>query len=433
MIKSYKIVTIVQIILVIISSFAFRVLEDGYEWGSLEPALVLLVGGLVLISIAISIIIQKIIVSIINSDSTNEEKTGNTAHDKFWKNSFRVILIYGVLTFVFAVIVVVDNSDIAFPSHDFIDRLSFSFAIIIISSLVIGLLLRVKEAVSEIAKLMGFLMILIASIIFVFSFFVATKNALTFRSGDGTGIEGFFHRLLSEQGTVEDSGAAVVSSPTESDAVTESKESDYQVNSEESEEESSPLSKPMITGAWNSFMNDFYVKKRGLSVDFLGLRQYVSSVFDGQLFDDVYRVLVNIDDLKEHSEQLKEALYSYKSVLFATVSTETYRNNHFDEVVDKLLLAYDDVGTDREKLNNIYEIMRYGASPQEVDGNISVYLPDIQKYCSSNTLKKLSDDKGFCKYKSDVVWFYSFWARRYKEGNIDVVYEILLKIKKHYD
>ena len=36
-----------------------------------------------------------------------------------------------------------------------------------------------------------------------------------------------------------------------------------------------------------------------------------------------------------------------------------------------------------------------------------------------------------CAYR-DVMWFHSFWYRRYVEGNMDVVLEILKEIKENY-
>ena len=35
--------------------------------------------------------------------------------------------------------------------------------------------------------------------------------------------------------------------------------------------------------------------------------------------------------------------------------------------------------------------------------------------------------------KEDMVWAYSFWARRHQEKNADVVFEILKEIKNNYD
>ncbi|MBF7091093.1 hypothetical protein IUY40_06030 [Flavobacterium sp. ALJ2] len=210
----------------------------------------------------------------------------------------------------------------------------------------------------------------------------------------------------------------------------ENQESEYGPSEEVKKLQSLVLDKSTVVDSWNAMRDDFFVKKIGTSADLVGLRMYVYSVLAGQTYDNDYRVLNLISRLRNRPVQLYDGLESYKWILFSTVSKETYRSNQFDHVVDALLFTYHDVGEDAGKLNKIYEIMQNNIDSDE--NNIGKFLPEIKKVCSPYAIKKLSKNEGFYKSNSDIVWFYSFWARRSKEGNIDKVYMVLREIQEHY-
>ncbi|WP_337967618.1 hypothetical protein [uncultured Flavobacterium sp.] len=204
---------------------------------------------------------------------------------------------------------------------------------------------------------------------------------------------------------------------------------------DEQNEELQIMDESIIIDSWKSIREDFFVKKNGNSDDFVGLRFYVSVIFSGYLDENLnttdYHVVNFISDLRNHPVQFHDGLESYKLILFSTISTELYRSNHFDQVVDALLLAYDDVGKDDLNLDRIYEIMQNNIDADEQ--NIGKFFPRIKNYGSPDALKKISKNKVFFKHNSDIVWVYSFWARRKKEGNIDVVYKVLKDIQEHYN
>ena len=328
----------------------------------------------------------------------------------FWKFAFYCNVFLLLVVSIFSVLVFQKEALIIDQPVHFYTIIFSRLLLVIVISLVVASFLLAAGIYWKTNKSL-------AAVILVFSFLMLTASGVS--------------EFLFINAFVESSERYILSKAEKESSVNKEEVSEDYAESEETKEETSPeIDISMITASWNSMMEDFFIKKTGLSADFLGLRVYVYHIFAGQLFNNDYRVINYVTDLSDHPNELYVALETYKSVLFATVSREKYNNNHFDQVVDRLLLAYDDVGEDHEKLERIYEIMR-----NEIDSdehNIGKYLPEIKKLCSSRTVKKLSENDGFCRYNSDVVWFYSFWARRNDDGNINEVVKILKDIQNHY-
>ncbi|TDW45972.1 hypothetical protein EV144_107165 [Flavobacterium sp. 270] len=449
MIKSYKIIIFVQIILVSVCGFVFRRLQDIYEPDSISVTILLLVGALVLISLTISVVIQKLIVVVINSDSTKIEAGKNISNDEFWRISFFVILMYGFLTLLFSIIVVVSNWDIGFTAYDFMDRILISFAILIVSSLVIGLLFRIRESVCEIAKILGFLMIFISIIIFLGSLFVASSNALMFRSYNEDSIVGFFENLFKGDDLLHNSKAVTVESSeaqneivSESEGEGEGEESDYY--------DFYDMSFPDVD--INDNLNYGSSKAQGLFKLFLSrcLKLEDNQSFNGfrtaiqqNVFYGEYEDIKVVDKkLRRNPTAIREAFDGYSPLLYAFLSDKIYFESNLNLLVDALINSHNDIyGTENpeESLNKIYKTMIFGEKKEFPD----YCYEKISQYVSENVSNAINKDakihldkdnyiEGYGS-KYSTVWIYSFWGRRYKEKNIDVVFEILKEVKKHYE
>ncbi|WP_291147182.1 hypothetical protein [Flavobacterium sp. UBA7680] len=221
------------------------------------------------------------------------------------------------------------------------------------------------------------------------------------------------------------------------DSYEESEEGDYQ----ESEEVQEPIEidKSRLEASCEAITQKLFGEKEAWQVNvkefwqdyFVDVRWFISSQLGSDSEDSYFYLFNYIENLKDRPKELQSAFESYKSILYNTLSKETYQDKHLDEIVDGLLMAYDDVGTDSEKLNEIYKVMQ---SDPEKSGTYSIagYLPGLEKYCSPYALRELRRDKVFCAHSSDVVWFYSFWARRNKDGSVNEAVSILKEIKEHY-
>ncbi|MET3027343.1 hypothetical protein ABXT06_11725 [Flavobacterium sp. UW10123] len=208
---------------------------------------------------------------------------------------------------------------------------------------------------------------------------------------------------------------------------------------EENHEESKELEEPIeidktrLEDSWNAIAENLFGGKTGWGDEFSSVRSFVSNEMDPDTdLPDTYFYLLNyIENLKDRPKELYSVFENYKSIFYDVLSEETYHSKHFDEIVDGLLMAYDDVGTDTEKLNEIYRVMEIDPADSS-ETNIGGYLPGLKKYCSSYALRELKRNKIYCSNSSDIVWFYSFWARRNKDGSVKEAAQILKEIKAHY-
>jgi len=206
-------------------------------------------------------------------------------------------------------------------------------------------------------------------------------------------------------------------------------------NHEESKELEEPIEidKTRLEDSWNAIAENLFGGKTGWGDEFSSVRSFVSNEMDPDTdLPDTYFYLLNyIENLKDRPKELYSVFENYKSIFYDVLSEETYHGKHLDEIVDGLLMAYDDVGTDTEKLNEIYRVMEIDPADSS-ETNIGGYLPGLKKYCSSYALRELKRNKIYCSNSSDIVWFYSFWARRNKDGSVKEAAQILKEIKAHY-
>jgi hypothetical protein len=170
--------------------------------------------------------------------------------------------------------------------------------------------------------------------------------------------------------------------------------------------------------AWGGFENE---------TDFYDRRILVKRTLASGNSVSEYIAMRYMDVRRDDPEAFYEAFNTYKSVLYNAVSLSDYHRAEMYKIVDGLLLAYNDIGGKTEKLDEIYAIML------ETDGK---YLSELETYYDPKTVQALkeyqiNDGKAF--FNGDYHWFYSFWARRNKEGNAKETVLILKEIKNHYD
>lgn len=146
------------------------------------------------------------------------------------------------------------------------------------------------------------------------------------------------------------------------------------------------------------------------------------------------------ENIKKQPDIVKQAFDNYKYLLYEIVPTKLFIRNDGDIIVELLLLSYYDIKSDDNPDLTLSEISKIMTSrPKNKYG----YYDDATEYYQE--LKLLVSEKMISKYKTlnygsgysvsegDIVWAYSFWARRNKEGNTQAVLEILNEVKKHYD
>lgn len=446
MIKSYKTVLIIQIIVILIGSFALHDFHYTNDFNRLPISIVLLIGLSVLILLMFSMLIQMLIAGIFYSNSTIGEGSKNVANDKFWRNSFSINLGFGILAFIVSIVAIVSDLDLAVPGYDSSDRFFISLAILIISSLVISLLLHIKKSVNEITKLLGFLMILISAFVFAGSLFVASTNALMVKSYNRDSLYGILKNLLEEDVETPSNERKVtkVVVPVKVENKDDENESDYdyygfskmsfpdlETGDYFMELFDETYTKSKVQELFGFFLSDFLNLQKKESICYL--RGSIESGFYSYRYDD----LVAVDKMiGRNPESIQKTFDSYSSLIYAFISDETYYNSNLNVIVDILIESHNDLyraENPEEALNKIYKIMVLGKNTQYPD----FHYDELSKFASKKVLdliKKNTKDDPDPDYsiKVSTFWVNSFWARRYKENNIDVVFDILQEIKQHF-
>jgi len=457
MIKSYKIVIIIQIIIILIGSFIFNSFYYS-DYDKIETALVVVFGSSALIIAAFSILIQRMIVGVLNSDSTTDEINEQTPNDKFWKNSFFIYIILGVLTLLISIAGVYSDIEVGVPNGNFMFNFFTSLIFLIISSLIIGLLLRVRESINEITKFLGVLMILISLIIFSGSLFVASSESLWVTSYNDDSLYGSIVNFFKKQDSqIESLPEVAVVDETVGDNERESEgegegeeaESDYYGFNEMSfpDLETEGYFKNLfnnekyddakVQDLTKLFLSDYLALEKGKS--FTEMRKAAEKGFYYEIYDEINKV---VNKIRRNPEEIRSTFDNYNMLLYAFLSEKNYYDSSLNEMVNMLISSHDDIyntENPEQSLDKIYKTMIFGVKKEFPE----YYFDNLSPYASENVLssiRKNADanaevDEGNPDYnlKLNTVWFYSFWARRYKEKNIDVVYGILKEIKAHYE
>lgn len=440
MIKSYKIVIIIQFIILLIFSFVFHNVEYDSDIPLIATVPLLLIGFSPLILLAISIIIQRLIVAVIYSDLASNEVDKEVSNDKFWKNSFFVSLIFGVLTFLSSIVSLSLKLKVGIVASDYVSRFFVSLGILIISSLIISLFLRIKESVNEITKLLGFLMLFISVIVFAGCLYISIVNVVTIRSYGG-------ESTIEALNVVPETEEVAVSKETEGEG--EETESDYYGFNEMSfpDIETKEYFKELFgddkyddsktQDLLKLFLSRFLDLQNGQS--FMEIRSAIERGF----FYDEYLEIHSLDKkLRRNPDAIRETFDSYNSLIYAFLSDKIYFESNLNLLVDALVKSHNDIYSTEnpeEELNKIYKTMIFGSKKEFPDyyyGELSPYASEeVMNLMQKNAERNADSDNKEVNYSSQfsTVWIYSFWARRHKEKNSDVTFEILQEIKEHYE
>lgn len=190
-----------------------------------------------------------------------------------------------------------------------------------------------------------------------------------------------------------------------------------------------------IEEAWNYFLNNKYDLKG--KQEFTEIRFPMYSNFLLNTEDDGdYFLTGYLKNLRNDPKMISLAFEMYQSVLYNSVSRRTYRIGNFDKVIDGLLFTYEDL-FDNENEGNLQKIYKIMTAEREGYGlDAGEYYPELEKYFTPETIELLESTRlsnGSQFSNGDIVWFYSFWARRNHENNSDEVVSVLREIKENYN
>lgn len=435
MIKSHKLVLILQVIILVLFWCLFYYVNYHEDQQEISLTQLILLGISPISLLGVSILIQKIIHSILHADSLNNQSEKINSKDKFWSISFLVNFIFGLVTLVITGVCLALNFAIIIKHENhFLNSFSFFIATTIIASLIIAVLFKIKDSVHEINKFIGLLMVFISIMIFVSTFIINFSNIFLFESPRGFSVDNLETVVPSESTYIESE-----------DEDFDSSESDYykfnQMDFSNIETQECFNEYYKVLKYENSKTQDllklFYSRYLGLKKD-----QYFSelrnSITQGNYNDDFSDINYISKKLRKNPEKILEAFDCYKQLIYALLTDETYYDSNLNLIVDILILSHNDIyatTNPEESLKEIYKIMILGSKKEFP----TYYYESILPYMSENVLKSIEINNELYKDRTqyqkqiNAVWIYSFWARRYNEKNSDEVFDILQEIKANYD
>ncbi|HEU4495756.1 MAG TPA: hypothetical protein VFR70_01775 [Flavobacterium sp.] len=222
--------------------------------------------------------------------------------------------------------------------------------------------------------------------------------------------------------------------PEETVAEVEIDESRYQEEGEEEPREDQAEAVE-LEEAWDSFIKNRYDLKGNERLT--DTRYYTYSNFLQASEDDKdYFLSKYFKDIRRSPATISFAFETYKYILYNSVSRRTYRIANFDKIINGLLVAYDDLTSEESagNIQKIYDIM--SAEREGYDIDAGDYYPQLEKYFTQEAIYQLEDmrlSNGSQFSNGDIVWLYSFWARRNHEKNMDEVVAVLREIKENYN
>lgn len=354
------------------------------------------------------------------TEQTEETEIQKTLRiNNFWKFSFYSNAILVILILIFSVIInlqhtkeIIVRGDEIYYLFVFFQSLSPVFLSLVLASFMLtsGVYWNTNKGLASITLFLGF---------FFFIIFVGSDYMLMneFRK-----MSTYHYEFLELENKAQET-------PT----VVEEEVDDSEYQEEESREDRGE--KIEIEEAWNYFLNNKYDLKG--KQEFTEVRFPMYSNFLLNTEDDGdYFLTGYVKEIRRDPAMISLAFEMYKSVLYNSVSRRTYRIANFDKVIDGLLFTYEDLFNEEGDGNaqKIYRIMSAERAGYGLDAG--EYYPQLEKYFTTETIELLESTRlsnGSQFSNGDIVWLYSFWARRNHEGNASEVVSVLREIQENYN
>lgn len=434
MIKSYKYVLIIQILLLLLLCFFGSALYNDILDFNFRTLALLLIGLSPSLLVLLSIILQKILVAVINSDSLKGNNEKDINEEKIWKTTFFTYLVFCGVSLLASLLLIFFKSDINIQNYGEIAKsIRLIFVSITIASFIIAIFIRIKDIVWEVNKFVGILMISLSVLVFGLSLFIPSVNIFHFHSPE-----------YDEVSAVTDTAYAVGPEGDEEYEIAESESDYYSFNEMD-------FSEVKTNGYFEKYYDeetDENSKSQQLLKLFLSrylnlekdqaISEIRSSITYGSYLEE-YSEIQDIDKkMQRKPDAIREAFDSYKPLIYAFLSDKIYFESNLNVIVNNLIDSHSDIyamENPEETLQKISTIMNMGYKKTFPDEYYDLLDPYISEKVA-NSLKENSerlDNEVEYNWKLNAVWIYSFWGRRFQEKNHIEVYKVLQEIAIHYE
>jgi len=430
MIKSYKFILIIEAVILLLFWFfkPYISFDENRSFGIFQIFILAFLPAIVL---GISILFQKVAISVIQSDSGKNQE--GFSEEKIWKISFYANLLFAIVPIIGVMIIWLLKFDIApVTTYDFSRDMATILLTLLIASFAIGILLVIKKTIWEVNKFVGILMILISILVFLAAVYIPAIGYFYLNKTFGDSIENTVE--------VSDSADEMIEVADEPDT------KDYDFYSFNQKDFSD-----VETGSYFEKYYDRGTNENAKSQELLALflsknldlrdDQYVSEIRSAIMYaqhEDEFSEINEIDEqMGRKPEEIREAFDSYKPLIYTFLNDKIYFNSNLNLIVEALIVSHEDIsaaGNTEETMDKINMTMNMGFK-KEFPGE---YFESLQPFMSDKVLQPLKqnaqkfEDEFEYNYKLNAVWIYSFWGRRFEEKNHEEVFKILKEINGHY-
>lgn len=431
MIKSYKFVLIIQVILLFVFGFFCSGIHNDILDFNLRTVALLVFGLSPSVLLLFSVLFQKMVFAVINSDSLQSNNEGETREEKIWQTTFFTYLIFCGVSFLASLGLIFIKSEIDINSYEEIPKMIMLLLVsITIASFIIALFIRIKNTIWEVNKIVGILMFVLSAIVFGFSLFVPVVNIFRFQSSE-------YDEVSASADTTYVQGDEVADEY-------ELAEKDYYSFNEMDFSD-------IETGGYFEKYYETETSENAKSQELLKLflsknldlrdDQYVSEIRLAIMYaqhEDEFSEINEIDEkMGRKPEAIREAFDSYKSLIYAFLNDKIYFDSNLNLIVDALIASYNDISeaeNPESSMKQILTIMNMGYKktfPGEYFESLKPFMSEEVLLPLKKNARKFESDFEY-NYKLNAVWIYSFWGRRFEEKNHDEVFSVLKEIQAHY-
>lgn len=430
MIKSYKFILIIEAVILLLFWFfkPYISFDENRSFGTFQ---IFILSFLPAIVLGISILFQKVAISVIQSDSGKIHE--GFSEEKIWKISFYTNLIFAIVAIIAVMIIWLLKFEIApVTTYDFSRDMATILLTLLIASFAIGILLVIKKTVWEVNKFVGILVTFISILVFLAAVYIPAIGYFYLNKTFGDSVEN----------TVEVSDSA--DEMTEVADEPDTKDHDfYSFNQKDFSD--------VETGGYFEKYYDRGTNENAKSQELLALflsknldlrdDQYVSEVRRAIMYaqhEDEFSEINDIDEqMGRKPEEIRQAFDSYKPLIYAFLNDKIYFDSNLNLIVEALIASHEDIAetenaeVSMKKINTIMNMGFKGEFPGE-------YFESLQPFMSEKVLAPLKknaqkfEEEFEYNYKLNAVWIYSFWGRRFEEKNHEEVFKILQEINGHY-
>lgn len=249
------------------------------------------------------------------------------------------------------------------------------------------------------------------------------------------------------------------------DTVGEERPTDYYSDDEESDEgdDEDVISTYSLASLWENPQDDekiiqdliiFYIDRilrldgQGSLAD-INYNNVIYSYFGVTTPEEDEELLKYVEDKNQHAyisntikikdkigrepNKILSVFYTYKHLLYKSLSQKNYYKSDLNNYVDILILSYKDIHTNDDPKNVLIKLYNNAILDfYDSDYDTAYTIGNIVSEDYNREYRNIYYGNGSKVRDEDLFWAYTFWARRHKENNVKEVYEILKEVQNHY-